>query len=137
MPNTQIFNKTIDLLQKTLDLRLQNQQVIASNIANADTPGYAPVRMEFEGKLQQAMKNTAQQPAQTHPAHFPVGAGSVESVEPKIFREENKKTLGDRNGVNVDREMISLAENQILYETTIQMLNKKLGLLKYVAQDGR
>jgi flagellar basal-body rod protein FlgB len=137
MPSTQIFDKTIGLLQKTLDLRLQNQQVIASNIANVDTPGYTPVRMEFEGKLQQAMKNTSRPSAQTHPAHFPVGAASVESVQPKIFKEVNRQTLGDRNGVNADREMISLAENEILYETTIQMLNKKLGLLKYVAQEGR
>jgi flagellar basal-body rod protein FlgB len=37
----------------------------------------------------------------------------------------------------VDQEMVALAENQILYEAATQMLNKKLGLLKYVAQDGR
>lgn len=137
MPNVQIFDKTIALLQKTLDLRLQNQEVIAANIANADTPGYAPIRLEFEAKLQQAIHNTSQRPSTTHAAHFPIGGGSVDSVQPTLVRVPDKSNIGDRNGVNVDEEMIALSENQILYETTIQMLNKKFGLLKYVAQEGR
>ena len=137
MPNVQLFDKTIGLLQKTLDLRLQNQQTIASNIANADTPGYAPVRLEFEEKLQQAVNNTSKRPATTNVAHFPIGGGSVDSVQPKLVRVPDKSNIGDRNGVSVDQEMIALSENQILYETTIQMLNKKFGLLKYIVQEGR
>jgi flagellar basal-body rod protein FlgB len=137
MPPVQIFDKTIALLQKTLDLRLQNQQVITANIANADTPGFAPVRLEFETKLQQALHNTSQRPATTNAAHFPIGGGSIESVQPTIVRKADKSNVGDRNGVSVDEEMIALSENQILYETTIQMLNKKFGLLKYVALEGK
>ena len=137
MPNVQLFDKTMGLLQKTLDLRLQKQQVIASNIANADTPGYSPARLEFEEKLQQAVNSTSKRPATTHAAHFPIGGGSVASVQPKLTRVSDKSNIGDRNGVNIDEEMIALAENQILYETTIQMLNKKFGLLKYIAQEGR
>jgi len=137
MPHVQLFDKTIGLLQKTLDLRLQNQQVIAANIANADTPGYAPVRLEFEEKLQQAVHNASQRPAVTHAAHFPIGGGSVDSVQATQVRVPDKSNIGDRNGVSVDEEMIALSENQILYETTIQMLNKKFGLLKYVAQESR
>ena len=137
MPNIQLFDKTIALLQRTLDLRLQSQQAIASNIANSDTPGYAPVRLEFETKLQQAIHNTSQRPSTTHPAHFPIGAGTVDSVQPTLVRVPDKSNIGDHNGVNVDQEMVALSENQILYETTIEMLNKKFGLLKYIAQEGR
>jgi flagellar basal-body rod protein FlgB len=137
MPNNQLFDKTIGLLQKTLDLRLQNQQVIASNIANSETPGYSPLRLEFEEKLQQAVKNTTQKAIPAHPKHFSIGTGSVSSVQPKVVQVLNKSTLGDRNGVNLDQEMVSLSQNQILYETTIQMLNKKLAILKYVSQEGR
>ena len=137
MPHVQLFDKTIALLQKTLDLRLKNQEVIASNIANADTPGYAPVRLEFEAKLQQALHNTDQRPTTTNAAHFPIGGGSIDSMQPEIVRVPDRSNIGDRNGVSVDEEMVALSENQILYETTIQMLNKKFGLLKYVAQEGR
>lgn len=137
MSDIQIFDKTIGLLQKTLDLRLQNQQAIASNIANADTPGYSPVRLEFEKKLQQAVKTAGKAQEPTQPAHFPLNGGSVSSVQPKVIQARNTSSIGDRNGVNIDREMVSLSENQILYEATIQLLNKKLGFLKYVAEESR
>lgn len=137
MPNDQLFDKTIGLLQKTLDLRLQNQQVIASNIANSSTPGYSPRRLEFEEKLQQAVKNTTQKTTASHPNHFLIGTESVASVQPKVVELSNKSSLGDRNGVSLDQEMVALSQNQILYEATIQMLNKKLAILKYVTQEGR
>jgi flagellar basal-body rod protein FlgB len=137
MSDIQIFDKTIGLLQKTLDLRLQNQQAIASNIANVDTPGYSPVRLEFEEKLRQAVKSTAKAQEPAHPAHFPLTGGSVSSIQPEVIQVRNKSNLGDRNGVSIDREMVSLSENQILYEATIQLLNKKLGFLKYVAEESR
>ncbi len=137
MPKANLFDNSLTLLQKVLDLRLQNQQTIASNIANADTPGYAPARLEFEQKLQRAVNNKENKPTTTHPAHINIGGGGVESVQGTIIRTPDKTGIGDRNGVSVDQEMVALAENQLLYEATTQMLKKKLGLLKYVAQDGR
>ena len=137
MPKASLFDNSLTLLQKVMDLRLQNQQTIASNIANANTPGYAPARLEFEQSLQQAVGNNGNKPTATHPAHFNIGGGGVESVQARVIRTPDRSGIGDGNGVSVDQEMIALAENQILYEATTQMLNKKLGLLKYVAQDGR
>lgn len=137
MPDIKIFDKSMVLLQKVLDLRLQNQQVIASNIANADTPGYSPVRLEFEGELQKAAARPEDGPAKTHNAHFPINGGNIESVQAKLVRTPDKSGIGDGNSVSVDQEMVSLAENQLLYEAAAQILNKKLGLLKYVSQGGR
>lgn len=138
MPDIKIFDKSMVLLQKVLDLRLQNQQVIASNIANADTPGYSPVRLEFEGELQKAAARPEDgPPAKTHNAHFPINGGNIESVQAKLVRTPDKSGIGDGNSVSVDQEMVSLAENQLLYEAAAQILNKKLGLLKYVSQGGR
>jgi flagellar basal-body rod protein FlgB len=137
MPSMGIFDRTVGLLQKVLDLRIQNQQVIASNIANADTPGYAPAHLEFERDLEQAVNDSEKRPAVTHSAHFPIGAGGMDAVQAKVMRTPDSLGIGDGNGVSVDQEMVALAENQILYEAATQMLNKKLGLLKYVAQDGR
>ncbi len=137
MPEMKLFDNTMSLLKKVLDLRVQNQQVIASNIANANTPGYSPARLEFEGKLQQALSNTQAEITTTHKAHFPIGAATINSVQAKVIRTHSNPKIGDGNGVKVDQEMVALAENQILYEAATQMLNKKLGLLKYVARDGR
>lgn len=137
MADMGIFDRTIGLLGRTLDLRQQNQQVIASNIANAETPGYTPVRLEFEENLRRALAGQGRGPAATDPAHFPLaGSGGVEKAQAKVLRTPDGG-IGDRNGVRSDQEMIALAENQILYEAAAQMLSKKFGLLKYVANDGR
>lgn len=133
----EIFDKTMVLLQKVMDLRQENQQVFASNIANAYTPGYSPAHLEFEDKLRQALANSAMKPAATHPDHFPIGASTLENVQADVIRSRNTERIGDGNGVSVDQEMVLLSENQILYEAAVQMFNKKLGLLKYVAQDGK
>jgi len=135
MKEIAMFNSTVGLLKKVLDLRVKNQQVIASNIANADTPGYTPARLDFEKDLQRALGDPS--PARDrHPNHFPLDGGSVDKVEGRVIRSPDTSGIGDRNGVQVDQEMIALAENQIMYESATQMLSKKLGLLKYVIQNG-
>lgn len=131
-----IFDKTGQVLQKVMDLRQQNQDVIASNIANAQTPGFSPARLEFQEALSSAVGRGKTAMAATHPQHLPVGGG-INQVQGKVLRTPDRSGLGDGNNVNLDQEMINLAENQILYEGATQMLNKKMGILKYVAQDGR
>ncbi len=137
MPKIGVFDRTIGVLENALDLRMQKQQGIASNIANADTPGYAPVRIEFEERMRSALKSGDLQVAATHPQHIPIGPAGADGVRAKVFREPDATGIGDGNGVSVDQEMVDMAENQILYEAASQIISKKLGLLKYVAQDGR
>lgn len=137
MTDIAMFDRTTGLLKKVLDLRVQKQQTIAANIANADTPGYAPARLEFEQDLQRALAEAESAVPNEHPRHIPLGGGGVGQVEARVIRTPDASGIGDRNGVEVDQEMIALAENQIMYEAATQMLSKKLGLLKYVIQDGR
>lgn len=121
------FDQNLQTLQKVIDLRQKNQQVIASNVANAETPGYKPRRFEFEKSLQNALSQ--KDAAKTTNSRHLSSAGNISSVRGEINSESTS--------VNVDQEMVALSENQILYEAAVQMLNKKLGLLKYIAQDGR
>ena len=125
------------VLQKSLDLRAQKQQIIAGNIANAETPGYAARKMSFEDDLRKAI-NTPEMAGRTSNArHFPLGSAGVQGVEGDISREIQASPLGDGNSVSVDDEMFDLAENQLLYEAGSQILKKKLTMLKYAASDGR
>ena len=134
MPIQDLFGSTIGVLEKSLDLRQQRQQVIASNIANAQTPGYVPARLNFEEGLKQAQQPQPGTPALTHPGHMPLkGSGGSARIE----RNPDQTGIGDGNGVSLDREMLDLAENQILFEAGTQMVGQKLGLLKYIAGDGR
>ncbi|MBU1138431.1 MAG: flagellar basal body rod protein FlgB [Proteobacteria bacterium] len=131
------FDSNIKLLQKVLDLRSANQNVIAANIANAETPGYARAKFEFEEELQQAINKSSSPLVTTHQRHIPVGPTSLDSVTGTIHQIEDKTGIGDQNGVSVDEEMIALSENELLYETAAQILKKKLTMLNYAISEGK
>ena len=131
------FDKNIHLLQKVLDLRSAKQTVIASNIANAETPGYSKKVFEFETALQTAINKPAGTMQTTHAKHFPLGSTDVSSVTGTITEIKDETGIGDKNGVSVDMEMIELSENELLYETVAQLLKKKLGMLNYAIQEGK
>lgn len=137
MPIDGMFDRTVGVLGKVLDLRNRSQQIISSNLANIDTPGYTPSRLRFEEDLQQALDAKSPSAAPRHAKHFDITAGSLEQVNGRVEKLANNNGLGDQNGVDLDQEMVTQAENQIYYEAATQMLNKKLGLLKYVIQSDR
>lgn len=132
------FDSNIGLLNKVLDLRAQKAQVISSNIANAETPGFSPSRFEFEEDLKHAISQKEQTSlTSSHPNHITTAPAHFNSVVGKIRMEEDKAGIGDANGVSVADEMLDLTENALLYETTVQLLNKKMSLLKHVVQGGQ
>jgi flagellar basal-body rod protein FlgB len=136
MDKLSLFDSNIHLLKKTLDLRSANQRVIAANIANADTPGYAPAHLEFEQQLQQAIQSKSSTQI-THPDHIPVGTTDIDSVTGTITTNQDTTGIGDENGVNVDQEMLDLSKNELVYEAAAQLLKTRLSLLSYVVQGGQ
>lgn len=137
MSEMKLFDRTIGLLGKVLDLRHKQQELIASNIANAETPGYTPVRLSFEEDLSKALENRTATPRQTDPRHIAITATNLETVQGHIERRPDKEVSVDGNGVDLDKQLINQSQNQLLYETAAQILNKKLAMLKYASQDGR
>jgi len=136
MADFKILDRTFAVLQKSLDLRQQKQQVIAANIANADTPGYAARKLDFEADLRKAISGPVVPGRQTHGKHIPVGSGGVSAVQGTISQTRDHNPLGDGNSVEIDNEMLDLAENQLLFEAGANILKRKLTLLKYAAGDG-
>jgi len=136
MPGIQQFDTTIQLLQKVLDLRSKNQEIIGSNIANADTPGYSAQSFAFEDQLKNALSENGLRPVTAHPNHIPLSSVNLEQVTGTVSVTRDTTGIGDKNNVSVDQEMIRLSQNEILYETAVTMLNKKLSLLKYAANGG-
>jgi flagellar basal-body rod protein FlgB len=131
------FDSNIHLLSKVLDLRSANQTIIASNIANAETPGYARKEFQFEKALQTAINMPAGVMLTTHSKHFPMNSSDVSAINGNVIEIKDETGVGDKNGVSVDMEMIALSENELLYETVAQLLKKKLGMLKYSIQEGK
>jgi flagellar basal-body rod protein FlgB len=129
------FDPVIGALNTALNLRLLNQNVISSNIANADTPGYKSKKVEFESALRDALGVSDEMPAaRTNPNHM--SHQSRDAIEPAIFEDPNGIESLDGNTVDRAAEMAAMAENQILYDAAAEMLKKKLGMLKYAISEG-
>ena len=134
-----VFDKTSAVLQESLKHRLAKQLVLSSNIANAQTPGYRAMGYEFEGQLQAAIGNRGDLPMKTtRPDHirFP-GVSGDGSIQPDLFVRPTESIGNDGNTVDVDQEMAKLSENQILYRTTVELLNRRLGIMRYAITGGR
>jgi len=128
-----IFNTTMRLLEKNLDLRAKNQTIISANLANAETPGYIPSTLSFEGELKDALKNRGgATPSVTHPRHIPLKGQSagLDMVQGSVSKAPDGSVGYDGNGVELEQEMGRLAENQILYNATIQLAVKNFESLK-------
>ncbi len=135
MPVNGLFDSTMQALDKVLEMRSQKLQLISSNIANAETPGYGAKRMDFEQDLREAIDSGARGRAVTHPRHIPAGSGhQIETFQGTVY-EEQAGRIGDGNTVSLDQEMVDLSENQIKYEAAVKALSKKMSFLKMVIQE--
>ena len=137
MADIRIADRTMSVLQKSLDLRAQNQQVIAGNIANAETPGYSARKLKFEDSLRNAISTPEMAGQRTNAKHFPIGSNGISTVQGTVTKDVNNNPFGDGNSVSLDDEMFALAENQLLYEAGSQILKKKFSMLKFAVSDGR
>jgi flagellar basal-body rod protein FlgB len=113
----------LDFQGQSLVLRSERQRLIASNIANADTPGYVARDMDFATALRQATGGS------TTPGQMTVStAGHMQPVagargETGLRYATAAQTNLDRNTVDMDRERASFAENSVKYEATLRFIN--------------
>src|SRR4051812_3045085 len=129
------FDPVIGALNTSLNLRLLNQNVISANIANADTPGYKAKAVEFEGALRDALAvGGGTHPTETKPGHMAHHA--TDATNPEIYDDPNGVESLDGNTVDRASEMAKMAENQVLYDASVEMLKRKLGMLKYGISEG-
>ena len=63
--------------------------------------------------------------------HFNVGSGGFDNLEPETYNDPNGIVNENGNTVNREDEMTRMAENKIMYDALVQLMNKKLGLMKY------
>ena len=132
------LDKTAKALATALNFRQMRQKLISSNIANAETPGYRAKRLDFEEALSRALDHEKLNSIRTQDKkHFNVGGGSFENLEPEIYEESNGIVSPDGNTVDRDAEMAKLAENKIMYDATVEVLNRKLALKKYLLNTER
>ncbi len=127
-----IEDRTLKALASSLNFRQLRQDLISSNIANAETPGYKAKKIDFEEALARAIDLDNQQTLRADDTrHYNVGGGGFDNLEPEIYEDPNGIVSEDGNTVDREAELANMAENKILYDASVALLNKKLGLLKY------
>lgn len=123
------------VLEKSLDTAALRQRTIAHNIANVNTPGFKRSEVSFEDQLRQALGLEAGLSLdRTNPYHLPVGGLDI---TPRVNQDNSTTMRQDGNNVDIDVEMVNLAQNSLNFNFATQQLNSRLAMLRYVINEGR
>ena len=126
------LDEMLNFHTQALRVRDQRQQVLASNIANADTPHYKARDLDFKAALQGALKSApaagGTQLATTAPGHL-AGNPAAAAEAALLYRQPAQGSV-DGNTVDVDAERAAFADNAIHYDFNLTRLNQQIkGLL--------
>ncbi len=121
----QLFDHTIGLLHRSLDLRTFRHRILSDNIANSENPNFIPREVSFQKVLQKTIQEQSSGCLRTtHPRHI---SGNDQGAPEATVSAE---------GIQLDQEMAKLAENNLMFQAGIQALLKKFEGLKTVIQEG-
>jgi flagellar basal-body rod protein FlgB len=122
------IDQLLSFHQQALRVRDQRQQVLASNIANADTPNYKARDMDFKAALQGALSGSAAAGgvalATSSPAHL-AGKAGLSGSAGLLYRTPAQGSV-DGNTVNVDAERAAFAGNAMQYEFNLIRLTSQI-----------
>jgi len=121
------FDKAFGIHPESLALRSKQSEVVAGNIANADTPGYKAKAMDFQKLLAQAAQKQQTGMSRTHEKHLDVRIETNNDLE---FRIPNQPDTGDGNTVDVQVERNLYLDNSMRYQASLQFMNGKIQGLK-------
>src|SRR5215467_3229506 len=102
-------------LERYMDLLSARQKLVASNIANADTPGYKTRDIDFQAEFRNA----------------------IDPGRPHVAQVSGLKTKNDGNNVNIDRESRLLAENALRFSIASSLFRSRLRKLRSAIVEGK
>ncbi len=112
----------LENLSQLMNASEMRQRVISHNLANVNTPGYQRLDVEFEEALA---------------AHVKAGRSASSSVPaPHIVEQQGLTARNDGNNVDIDKEVIELNRNAMLYQTYSQILASRFDMLRRAAHRG-
>ncbi|MDZ7937807.1 MAG: flagellar basal body rod protein FlgB [Rhodoferax sp.] len=130
------LTNALDFQAKALILRSDRQRVIASNIANADTPGYSGRDFNFKQAMSDAVGDQSPrlststsaglaQDGTTHSRHIPLpnASGNGGSGDTRLDYTSQSQPAMDGNSVDLDRERANFVDNSVRYEATLRFIN--------------
>jgi len=126
------------LLEKALDVESLRRKVIANNIANVDVPHFKRSEVNFESELKRAIAHSMDpmryvKALKTDPRHYDFFEfKDITSVQPRVNLDYTTTYRNDGNNVDVEKEMVDAAKNQMRYNAYVSSLNENYKMLKMV-----
>lgn len=128
------LDKAFGIHQHALLVRSERAEVLASNIANADTPGYKSKDLNFADALANAQKQSGNSMKKTHEKHYDLSINVNSSSQ---FRNPMQPDTGDGNSVDVQVERNLFMQNSMEYQTSLRFLNGKIQALNKALNGGQ
>lgn len=124
------------LISAALDGLALRQRVISENIANVSTPGYKAAKVTFEDALRAAARRRDPSDRTSNSEAMDPTARSAD-LSPRIFRPTGSTRRLDGNTVDIDQEMVELAETNIRFNALAQLATARFRALHTIVTDGR
>jgi flagellar basal-body rod protein FlgB len=147
-----ITSLTSQVMNKAMDGLSRRHQAISSNLANVETPNYRRRDVNFEGALDQAIRNSRHEQSNmrqasndqelslhtTRAGHIAIGQtdSSIDAIEPEVSEVKDQKYRTDGNSVDVENEMAQLAKNTQRYVALSNMQGRSLKSMRSVITGG-
>jgi flagellar basal-body rod protein FlgB len=133
------FGRQLDILHRTMDTSLLRQNVIADNIANANTPNFKRSDVNFESRLAYALESESRQPrftaARTNERHISFDKNmDYQDVRPRRVLDFATTAKNNGNNVDIDVESMDLLNNQLAYQMMTRSVSDAFSRINLVLQ---
>lgn len=133
MQNSRLFDNTYKFLGKSLNVSSFRHSLLSGNVANMDTIGYKPKDLDFQKTLQKQVEGLPpKEVATTHEKHihdFDINR----DIKGSTFNNSDTFHL---DTVDIDEQMANIAENNIKYRSSVELMTRKMRILKYSIDEG-
>lgn len=125
--------------QHALSLLTQRQGILASNIANADTPGYLARDIDFSQQLKEAVSRgqaTDKNMSLTVTSERHIADTTYLMGNPQLLYRIPDQPSSDGNTVDMDRERVNFADNSVKYQSSLTFLSSQIKNMMTVVSQG-
>lgn len=132
------FGKSLDVLQRTMDVSLLRREVIANNIANAETSNFKRTDVTFEASLAKAIASEGKDSFKmklTNGKHIPSDrAVDYKTIKPRRVLDFTTQSDSNGNNVDIEKEMMDVVKNQMRYQLLTQAVSKQFQKINMIVK---
>lgn len=131
-----LYEPQVSLVAKVMDMQLERQNVIMSNIANVNTPQYKTRNLEFEDQLQKALNLDARgKLSRTEQGHIP-SVFNADTFHTELGKSIKPRVAFGEDRVNLDKEMVKMAKASLQYNALTQIIKNDFDIVKTAISEG-